>query len=81
MNLDLPGKLEWNVVSARALFKRCGVMPPQFRKNLVTNSEKVLEHSLALLPVSSFLGQVCSLLESETDSVRHDGCFLCSARP
>ena len=47
------------------------IMPPQFRKNLVTNSEKVLEHSLALLPVSSFLGQVCSLLESETDSVRH----------
>ena len=47
------------------------VMPPQFRKNLVTNSEKVLEHSLALLPVTSFLGQVCSLLESDTDSVRH----------
>ena len=47
------------------------VMPRQFRKNLATNSEKVLEHSLALLPVSSFLGQVCSLLESETDSVRH----------
>ena len=47
------------------------VMPAQFRKNLLANSEKVLEHSLALLPVCSFLGQVCSLLESEADSVRH----------
>ena len=47
------------------------VMPSRFRKNLITQSERVLENSLSLLPASTFIGQCCTLLASKDDSVRH----------
>jgi len=46
-------------------------MPVKFKKHLVAQSERVLEHSLSLLPPDLFLNLVSGLLVSEVVSVRH----------
>ena len=56
------------------------VMPVKFKRNLLTQSEKVLEHSLSLLPASTFVGQCTALLGSEDASVRHRALEVVSAK-
>ena len=56
------------------------VMPSRFRKNLISQAEKVLENSLSLLHPSTFVGQVSSLLESKEDSVRHRALEVVSSK-
>eukprot|EP00092_Neocalanus_flemingeri_P002849 GFUD01003047.1.p1 GENE.GFUD01003047.1~~GFUD01003047.1.p1 ORF type:complete len:1487 (+),score=586.22 GFUD01003047.1:576-4463(+) len=55
-------------------------MPARLKRNLVTQSERVLEHSLSLLPPSIFLQLTSSLLSSTTASVRHRALEVVSSK-
>ena len=56
------------------------VMPAKFKKNLLVQTEKVLERSLSLLPVSEFIKQCSVLLRSEETSVRHRALEVVSSK-
>jgi len=55
-------------------------MPAKLKKNLVNQSERVLEYSLSLLPPSLFLQLTSSLLSSTTPSVRQRALEVVSSK-
>jgi len=55
-------------------------MPAKLKKNLVNQSERVLEYSLSLLPPSLFLQLTSSLLGSTTASVRQRALEVVSSK-
>jgi len=55
-------------------------MPAKLKKNLVNQSERVLEYSLSLLPPSLFLQLTTSLLESKIPSVRQRALEVVSSK-